>query len=67
MPNIADYAIMVEFDNVSDLRVYLEHPAHEELSKQFAETIEAPLILDFESVGLNSLREPPAPSPNSVV
>ena len=58
MPDIADFAIIIEFDDVSGLQMYLQHPAHEELGRRFSGAVDSPLILDFESVGLNSLREP---------
>ena len=61
MPDIADHAIIIEFDNVAGLQAYLEHPAHDELSQRFAETIVAPLIMDFEAVGLDSLKKPLPP------
>lgn len=60
MPEIADYAIMIEFDNVTGLKTYLNHPAHEDLGRRFAESVQAPLILDFETVGFETLREVPA-------
>ena len=66
MPDI-DHAIIIEFDNIAGLRTYLEHQAHDELSNRFAETIVSPLIYDFESVGLQSLRDGPKKKPDVVV
>jgi hypothetical protein len=39
---------VLEFDSETDLRTYLEHPAHEELGRRFYETAEAALVFDFE-------------------
>jgi stress responsive alpha/beta barrel protein len=38
---------ILEFDSESDLRTYLDHPAHEELGQRFYETAEAALVYDF--------------------
>jgi len=47
--NAADfpYAAMIEFDTEADLRAYLDHPAHHELSEHFYRTAEAALVYDF--------------------
>jgi hypothetical protein len=42
------YAAIIEFDEESDLRAYLDHPAHDDLAKWFYETAEAALVYDFE-------------------
>jgi hypothetical protein len=42
------YIAVIEFDNESDLRAYLDHPAHDELGRRFYETAEAMLAYDFE-------------------
>jgi hypothetical protein len=42
------FAAVLEFDNESDLRLYLEHPAHEMLGAQFYVTSDAALVFDYE-------------------
>ena len=38
------YAAMIEFDTDADLRAYLDHPAHHELSEHFYRAAEAALV-----------------------
>jgi hypothetical protein len=42
------FVAIVEFDSEADLRAYLDHPAHEDLGRQFYENAEASLVYDFE-------------------
>ena len=42
------YAAVIEFDDETGLRAYLDHPAHEELAARFFESFEDALIYDFE-------------------
>ena len=42
------FAAILEFDNQSDLRAYLEHPAHQMLGAQFYATSDAAQVFDFE-------------------
>ena len=42
------FVAILEFANETDLRAYLEHPAHEMLGAQFYITSEAALVLDYE-------------------
>jgi hypothetical protein len=46
----ADYpfAAILEFDDVTALRTYLDHPAHEQLAQRFFACFEHSLIYDFE-------------------
>ena len=44
------YAAILEFENEANLRAYLDHPAHEELGRQFYTTSDAALAIDFELV-----------------
>lgn len=48
--NTQDYPFVaiLEFDSESDLRAYLEHPAHQMLGAQFYVTFEAALVFDYE-------------------
>jgi Stress responsive A/B Barrel Domain len=39
---------VLEFDSETDLRAYLDHPAHEELGRRFYETAEGALVFDFD-------------------
>jgi len=43
-----DYAAILDFDDADGLKEYLEHPAHEELSRQFYATVETNLVYDYE-------------------
>lgn len=43
-----EYAAILEFDDVSGLRAYLEHPAHQELGRLFWQCCAATEILDVE-------------------
>ena len=59
MPDTADYLVAIEFDDVAGLAAYLRHPAHEELGTRFSESLAGALVYDFETVGLESLRDLP--------
>jgi hypothetical protein len=53
-----EYAAVLEFDDVSGLKAYLDHPAHEALATQFFRVLDEALIYDFdfdEGDGLSSL------------
>ena len=43
-----EYAAMLEFDNVSGLQAYLDHPAHDALANEFFKVLDDSLIYDFE-------------------
>ena len=45
-----EYSAIIEFDSEADLRVYLEHPQHQELGKRFFESVDAALVYDFTTV-----------------
>ena len=54
-----EYAAMLDFDDVSGLKTYLEHPAHQALATQFFKVLDESLIYDFEfgeADGLANLR-----------
>ena len=42
------YAAVLEFDDVEDLRAYLDHPAHEAMATRLFGVIADTLIYDFE-------------------
>jgi hypothetical protein len=44
------YAALLEFDDVTGLRAYLEHPAHEELARRFFSAFEDALMYDYEDL-----------------
>jgi hypothetical protein len=44
------YAAIIEFDDISALRAYLDHPAHQQLATQFFGAFDDALIYDFELV-----------------
>jgi hypothetical protein len=56
MPDAADYFALVAFDDLEGLQAYLRHPAHEEVSKKFGETLSSALVYDFELTGLEEAR-----------
>ena len=43
-----EYAALFDFDDLSGLKAYLEHPAHEALATRFFEVLEEALMYDFE-------------------
>jgi hypothetical protein len=42
------YAAILEFDDISGLRAYLEHPAHADVGGAIFQTAEDILVYDFE-------------------
>ena len=42
------YAAVLEFDDATGLKAYLEHPAHQQLGAQFFEMFEQALMYDFD-------------------
>ena len=52
------YAAIFEFDDVVGVRAYLDHAAHEEISKRFFAAMAETLIYDFEmDANADGLRE----------
>jgi len=45
-----EYSAILEFDSETDLRAYLDHPAHNELGKLLFMSADAVLAYDFTSV-----------------
>ena len=43
-----EYALVLEFDDLSGLRGYLEHPAHDEVGARFNASIAAGYVYDYE-------------------
>ena len=51
----ADYLACIEFDDLSGLQAYLQHPAHEELGARFNQAAAAANVYDFELGGVEGL------------
>jgi hypothetical protein len=52
MPQDFEYAAVIEFDSLDDLRAYLQHPAHQAIGQHFSTAAAAALAYDYEMVGL---------------
>jgi Stress responsive A/B Barrel Domain len=57
MPELADYLVAIDFDDLEGLTTYLHHAAHEELGNRFGDSLLSGLVYDFEDVRLGSLRD----------
>jgi hypothetical protein len=57
MPDAADYFVAIDFDDVTGLAAYLEHPAHEELARRFGDSLTGALIYDFEEISPDAWRD----------
>jgi hypothetical protein len=55
MPDAADYAAIIDFDDLEGLQTYLRHPAHEQLGALFYESLSSGLAYDFELGGLEEM------------
>ncbi|MEW6320167.1 MAG: Dabb family protein [Acidobacteriota bacterium] len=51
------YVAAMEFDTETDLRAYLDHPAHARIGRLFYETAEASLAYDFEVADATTARQ----------
>jgi hypothetical protein len=47
-PDVADFLIVLDFDDLAGLQAYLGHPAHEELGARFNQALASALVCDFE-------------------
>ena len=47
-----EFAAIIEFENVDDLRAYLQHPAHDAIGEHFSRAASAALAYDYEMVTL---------------
>ena len=52
-----EYSAIIEFDSEADLRVYLDHPRHQELGRRFFESVDSALVYDFTVVEPDQIRE----------
>lgn len=50
-----EYSAILEFNSESDLRAYLDHPAHNNLGRLLFTAADAVLAYDFEAVELDAL------------
>jgi hypothetical protein len=48
-----EYALVLEFESVEDLRGYLQHPAHSQLGNVFTGGADAALAYDYEMAALD--------------
>jgi hypothetical protein len=53
-----EYSAILEFDSEADLRLYLDHPAHDLLGKLLFTSADAVLAYDFTSVVAAELSKP---------
>jgi hypothetical protein len=56
-PDDADYLVTIQFDDLDGLRVYLAHPAHQELGARFGRSQSAGAVYDFDVGGLEALQQ----------
>ena len=57
-PDIVDFLIVLDFDDLAGLQTYLQHPAHAELGDRFNQAFRSGLIYDFDLVsGVRSFFE----------
>ena len=54
-PDVADFLVTIDFDDMSALQAYLGHSAHRELGERFNQSLSAALIYDFEVGGVDAL------------
>ena len=50
-----EYSAILEFDSQTDLRAYLDHPAHVDLGRRLFTAAEAVLAYDFEDLPLDQV------------
>jgi hypothetical protein len=52
-----EYSAILEFDSETDLRAYLDHPAHVDLGRRLFMSADAVLAYDFNNVSLDQLND----------
>jgi hypothetical protein len=50
-----EFAAFVEFDDLDSLKIYLQHPAHQELGSRFMAATAAGFIYDYQMVDRSNL------------
>lgn len=58
------FAAVVEFDDRDGLAAYMQHPAHEALSRALHATVDAALVFDYEAADAVDARRIVQPSPD---
>jgi hypothetical protein len=56
-PDLADYLIMLDFDDLAGLQAYFRHPAHQELARLLQELPGSAAVYDFEVGGAERLTD----------
>lgn len=59
-----EFAAILEFDTETDLRAYLDHPAHVELGRRFRSLADVAVAHDFEIVDAAGIRAIADPTPH---
>jgi hypothetical protein len=54
-PDVADVVIVLAFDDLAGLQLYLADPAHEELGRRFGQSCAGAATYDFEVGGIDLL------------
>lgn len=57
MTDHVEWLAVLEFDSETDLRNYLDHPAHHDLGARFFQSAEAALVYDFVIVEPDRMRD----------
>lgn len=52
-----EYSAIIEFDSEAELRVYLDHPQHQELGRRFFAAADAALVYDYTLVDAEHVRD----------
>jgi hypothetical protein len=55
-PDIADFMVSIAFDDLAGLQAYLNHPAHQELGRLFAQSVSLAPVYDFVVDGIEGLK-----------
>ena len=50
------FSMIIDFDDLSGLKAYLDHPAHEHLGTRFNASIVEGLVYDYELIGLEDAK-----------
>ena len=53
--NAAEFIVVIDFDDLSGLQTYLGHPAHEEISARFSQSLSSVSVYDFDVGGIETL------------
>jgi hypothetical protein len=52
-----EYSAIIEFASEADLRIYLDHPQHQELGRRFFESVDTALVYDYAMIEPDRVRE----------